>query len=236
MSQAEVTKLNSHSGPVISLAISPNGKWLASGSDDTSIIIWNVAGQHTVWTRRCDDTIPWALAFSPDGLRLASSWANGSVAIWDVHTGRITSTYQDHDEGKEIHAIQWFPDGAKLAIRSDRDVVVWDSCASGSFHMQCPLFLNADILTYMVVSPDGNWLACGSTACCWLTDTTTGQWHHQLPPPHAMTWSNTATFSPDSTGVATAFDNGTVLVWEVHTGALLATIQAHRGPVYGVRR
>lgn len=159
MSRAEVIELNGHIGSVISLAISPDGKWLASSSDDTSIVIWDVAQHHTLWTRKCDDTIPWALAFSPDGSHLASSWANGSVAIWDVNTGRITSTYQDHDEGKEIHAIQWFPDGAKLAIRSDCDVVVWDSCSSGSVHLQCPLFLDADILTFMEVSSDGHWLA-----------------------------------------------------------------------------
>jgi WD40 repeat protein len=76
--------LPGHPGFALCLAYSPDGQFLASGSTDQAVRIWDlVTGQesrtlvgHTDWVT--------GVAFSPDGRRLASSSHDGTIKIWDL--------------------------------------------------------------------------------------------------------------------------------------------------------
>jgi len=72
-----------HRGDVNSVAFSPDGKLLASGSDDTSAKLWDVNAGHEIATLGHSGKVL-AVAFSPDGKTLATGGSDHIVKLWDI--------------------------------------------------------------------------------------------------------------------------------------------------------
>ncbi len=82
-------QLKKHSGSVNAIAFSPEGNFLASGGDDRTVIIWEIATGKPRHTLKGHDLAVTCLAFSPDGSLLATGAGNSSVVLWDVPTGKL---------------------------------------------------------------------------------------------------------------------------------------------------
>lgn len=121
-------KANSgHSGPVNSVAFSPNGKILASGSDDKLIFLWNIfTGQpigHPL-TGHLEKVT--GVAFSPDGKTLASVSVDKTVILWDVKTGKPIGQ-PIRGSQYPLYGIAFTPDSKTLASGGASDeVMIWD--------------------------------------------------------------------------------------------------------------
>ena len=112
---------------VLTLAFSPDGTQLASGSRDTTVRLWDTTTindapitlrKHTGWTN--------ALAFSPDGKILASGSTDKTVHLWNTTTGEPLVTLTGHLSG--IAALTFSPDGSTLASGStDGTIRFWDT-------------------------------------------------------------------------------------------------------------
>ncbi|RLT39265.1 MAG: CHAT domain-containing protein [Chloroflexi bacterium] len=119
--------LRARSGYVSALAYSADGRWLAAGTEDNVITLWEMPeGQERFFRPSVSSYGVQALAFSPNGKLLASGSGSSRVQLWQVPTGQpFGDSYPDHDD--TIVDLAFSPDGARLfSASTDRTVVIHD--------------------------------------------------------------------------------------------------------------
>ena len=117
-----------HTGGITSVAFSMDGTQLASGSEDETIRLWDVATGAEVRILEGHTFYVTSVAFSPDGKHLASGSWDETIRFWDVATGVEVGSYQDHSD--RVTAVAFTKDGMILASGSeDRTVRLWDATA-----------------------------------------------------------------------------------------------------------
>ena len=102
-----------HTDIINSLAFSPTGHTIVSGSNDRSAIIWDVRTGHAA--RRLGDHAVkvWRVAFSPDGLLIATGCDNGAVKIWSSGSAEILRSL---DLGSKVWGIHFSSDSVRLVV------------------------------------------------------------------------------------------------------------------------
>lgn len=222
----EVTTLGSHRDIVNSIAFSPDGKYLVSGSDDYTMKLWDVPGKRHLSTLshvtdRYRAQIK-AVAFSPDGQKIVSAGLH--VKIWDIHTLRQIMTIR-HQEW--IFAIAYSSDGKYLAYGdTSGQISVWNI----QTQQDVTQFRgDADSITALKFSPDDQFLASGGfngSVKLWKLP----NWSLIGTLPTAGTVT-ALSFSPDSSILAST-DYEVVNLWTTRTGEQLTTLLGHEGWVF----
>jgi serine/threonine protein kinase len=116
--------LEGHSGDVYSLAFSPDGCTLASGSADQTIKLWDMETHREIATLKGHSDLVRSVAFSPDGRMLASGSYDKTVKLWDVKTQTEIATLKGHSN--TIDSVAFSPDGRTLASgSSDNTIKLW---------------------------------------------------------------------------------------------------------------
>ncbi|SLM40026.1 WD40/YVTN repeat-like-containing domain, partial [Lasallia pustulata] len=105
---AALQTLEGHSDMVMAVAFSPDGKQLASGSDDKTLLVWDAATGATLQTLEGHSGAVNAVAFSPDGKQLASGSWDKTIRIWDAATGATLQTLEGHSGA--VNAVAFSPD------------------------------------------------------------------------------------------------------------------------------
>ncbi|MDW8266024.1 MAG: c-type cytochrome domain-containing protein [Gemmataceae bacterium] len=118
---AELSKLDGHTAPVASVAISPDGQRLLTGSDDGSVRLWNVSGGKPLRTLAAHQGPVRSLAFAPDGRRAVSG--GDAVVVWDLETGRELRRFLRHRE--PILRVAFASDTETLSGSRDASVLRW---------------------------------------------------------------------------------------------------------------
>ena len=113
-----------HSGPVLSVAWSPDGKRIASASVDQTVQVWAAQSGSLLQTYNGHRGTVWSVAWSPDGKRIASASEDRAVQVWEVESGSLLRTYNGHKS--TVWSVAWSPDGKHIASASfDETVQVW---------------------------------------------------------------------------------------------------------------
>jgi len=117
--------LKGHSDAVYTLALSPDGLTLASGSYDQKIKLWDLRSGREKQTLTGHNGAVLDLAFRPDGKVLASASADRTVKLWDVETGERRDTLSQ--PLKEVNSLAFSPDGLRLAAAgADNRIRLWN--------------------------------------------------------------------------------------------------------------
>jgi len=213
---------------VLSVAVSPDGTRLASGSYDRTVRQWDAASGKLLATLAGHEGEVWSVAFSPDGMRIASGSQDKTLRLWDAASGKLLVTLAGEDP---VNSVAFSPDGTRLVSGSDdKTVRLWDA-ASGE--LLATLAGHKGMVFSVAISPDGTRLASGSvdkTVRLW--DAASGGLLATLAGHEGTV--NSIAFSPDGTRLASGSVDKTVRLWDVASGKPLATLAGHEGNVISV--
>ncbi|KZV95429.1 WD40 repeat-like protein [Exidia glandulosa HHB12029] len=230
-SGATIRRLNVHEGNVNEVAISPDGRLLASCSDDRTVGLWDAETGNAVGEPMLGHTsYVYSVAFSPDGTHIASGSYDETIRIWSCET-RATVVEPLHGHTRGILSVAYSPDGSLIVSGSwDKTIRVWDAqtgaCILG------PLGGQADDINSVAFSPDGLRFVSGSddnTVCIW--DAFSGEPVGALMEGHRDSVQCVA-YSPDGARIASGSDDTTIRIWDAARGVLIhRPLRGHTAPV-----
>jgi WD40 repeat protein/uncharacterized caspase-like protein len=225
--------LKGHKHIINTLAFSPDGKRLVTGSYDTTAIVWNMETLKPIKTFKWHKSWINTLAFSPDGTRLVTGSWDSTAIVWNMETLKPIKTLKGHED--TIWALAFSPDGTRLVTgSSDSTAIVWNM---ETFEPIKTLYKHEGGIFTLAFSPDGSRLVTGSddeTAIVWNMETfepiKTLEGHEGSRRRHFKLLRGDAarlTFSPDGTRLVTGSMNNTAIVWNMETFETIKTLEGH---------
>jgi WD40 repeat protein len=217
-----------HTEWVDSVAFSPDGRTLVSGSWDNTIKVWDVNSGTELRTLAGGTEKVNSVAFNHDGRTVASGSFDNTIKLWDVVSGRELRTLSGH--ANPVRSVAFSPDGRTLASGGERHnaIEIFD-VASGR-----ELRTLAGHVEAVAFSPDGRTLASGGDidGSIKIFDLASGQVLRILA--GHTSWVEAVAFSLDGRTLASGSNDKTIKLWDVASGRELRTFAGHRNSVKSV--
>ncbi|MEM7555330.1 MAG: serine/threonine-protein kinase [Cyanobacteria bacterium P01_A01_bin.84] len=228
-----VSTFKAHKSMIHTVSISPDGEFIASGSSDRTIKLWQTSNSkfvrsfgrwfsgHTSMVRQ--------VTFSPNGEILASASWDETVKLWQVSSGKEIRTLKAHSSG--VNAVTFSPDGQLLATGSDDNSIKLWWTESGR---ELKKFNgHTDSVQAIAFSPDGQLIA--STSADWtvkLWQVSTAREIYTFTE-HSL-FVNAVAFSPNSQLLASASSDNTIRIWQLSTGKKNHILVGHTDAVCAI--
>lgn len=218
---------------LLSLAVSPDGRWLAAGGITRTVRVWSLPDGREVKVLDGHGSAVQSLAFSPDSSRLASGSQDKSVRIWDLATSTCSRTLSGFSSG--VEAVAFSPDGRSLAVAGASyteavyairllDTASWQESSrfkGGGADVKCLAF-----------TPDGSRLLTGHGNQVRVWDVVRGK--ELLPLRGRASAVRALAFSPDGKSLALGQNDSTARVWDLARGAESLVLKGHGSAVSGI--
>jgi Tol biopolymer transport system component len=214
-----------HAQWVRHVAFSADGSRLVCGASEISV--WDVQTGTALVTINTGTTMRKPdVEFSPDG-KWVAGMVNRVVMVWEVATGELLRELEGHT-GYPVN-LAFSSDGSRLVSGGeDKQAIVWDM-ATGQ---QAVILTVAEPIGGLDFSPHDEWLAAGSGQDVVLARAGTGGQFLVFKGHTARV--NDVAFSPDGAQIASASEDGMVIVWKAMTGEIIYRLPAASGIVYAV--
>ncbi|HKX27545.1 MAG TPA: hypothetical protein VJ302_07630 [Blastocatellia bacterium] len=217
-----------HSGSVYRVAVSPNGKTLASTHNDSTIRLWEVGTGRLIRSFVGHTGHVPVVVFSPDGTVLAGASPDQTLKLWNVESGKFIRAFTGHRDS--VTSVAFSPNGKLLVSGSqDQTIKLWEA---GTGRLVRSFEGHHSYVQSVAFSPDGKTIASGSfdqTLKLWEAGTgrliRTFEGHNG--------WVQSVAFSLDGKMLASGSPDKTVKLWEVETGSLVNSIGNHDSSLYG---
>ncbi|VFM94971.1 MAG: WD40 repeat [Candidatus Kentron sp. G] len=220
--------LREHSGRIYRMALSPDGRILASPSEDANVRLWEVESGKPLWTPKYK-RIAACVAWSPDGTKLVNDDVDKKVSLWESAVEQRILILGKHNG--IVKGIAWSPSGEMLASCSDdRTIRIWDPVSGYGLR---ELTKHTGPVEGIAWSPDGRRLCSGSwdnTVRLWNAESgeTLRVFDGHDGPVRSVVWS------PNGGFVVSGSDDRTIRIREVETGRERYVLEGHTAAVISI--
>jgi WD40 repeat protein len=226
-----LTKLHGHTDRIWSVAMSKDGRYAATGSDDKTVRLWDIQAEkeikclkgHTRWVQ--------ALAFNHQTDLLVSSGGDGKIIFWDIQGERLSplTTYPGHDDS--ILSLSFSANDQFLLSGSrDKSIRIWDVHSEFNIH---ELEGHDDRITCAAFSKDGLLLVTGSNdqhVRIWDA----GSGNPLQKPIDVMVSISTLSISTDNKFIVVGSDTGEIILIDLHSHLIVDRKKMHASRVYAI--
>jgi WD40 repeat protein len=221
----EIATLEGHKNTISTVAYSPDGRFLVTGSWDDTAKIWDADGRHLIDLVGHEGWVICAM-FNGDGERVVTGSTDGTVRVWETQTGRPLAVMRGHEAA--IKSCDFAADASLgLSVSEDGSVRVWDTTRGRDIrHLKG----HTDWVRSAAFSPDGKRIVSAAqdgTLRVW--DPANG--HELLKIETGEHSLEQAAFCPDQACILTAGDSAGASLWSISTLNRIARFEGHSGPV-----
>ena len=211
--------LNAHHSDIWTVEFNPNGNWIASGSVDSTVKIWNKENGKIILVIKQPNGIT-SLDFSPDGNYIATASYDAKVRLWKLPEGVLVKEFNGHPG--TVWSVNFSPDGKTIASCGEGATIKLWNVESGQM---VRTFQGHTLNVWDVkFSPDGSKLASGSfdkTVKIW--NVSDGQLLHTLTK-HTEAIVSLA-FSPDGLRLVSTSDDKAIKLWDTNNWNLIYSLE-----------
>ena len=206
-----------HNRKITSVAMTTDGKYAISGSDDETCILWDMKSGEPIKTLKGHSAV-YAVNITPDGKYAITGLSDNTCILWNVQTGNVIQILRGHNGYVQSVAIT--PNG-KLALSgsSDKTCILWDLQTGKQIQI---LKGHTDRVIAVAITPDGKFAISGSRECI-LWDLQKGiQIHNfKVDTSHFIA----VAITPDGK-FAISGSSGCIL-WDLHKGIQIHILKGH---------
>lgn len=227
-----LNKLNDHSATIGGVSWSPDGKTLASASDDFTVRLWNIDLGKEVLCFKGHASPVSTVAWSPQGDILASGGATGlsnlaTILVWDK-TGTLLSRFVAHRS--KIYSVAWSSDGNLLASASaDQTVCIWD-IATGNLLKR--LSGHSEAVNSVAWFPDNRVVSASSDRTIKIWDPFSGKTLKTFSG-HAGSVLDLA-WLKDGQILASCSSDATIRLWDINSERQIRVLEGHTSAITSI--
>ncbi len=222
-------RLEGHTGPVSSVALTANGLWALSGSSDKTLRLWDLSSGKCLRTFESHTDEVTSVALGTDGRWALSGSSDKTLRLWDLSTGECSRTLEGHTD--RLGSVALSADGRwALSGGEDMTLRLWDLSTG-----KCMRTLEAhtDSVDSVVLTADGcRALSGGGDRTLRLWDLSSGRCLRTFEG-HAMPVTCASLGADERWALSGGMDN-TLRLWELSTGRCLRTLEGHTDMVKSV--
>src|SRR6266700_3860623 len=216
-------------GGISSVALSRDGKYVATGGFNGQIRLWVLADGKLLLTQPGHIRMVWSLAFSPDGKLLASSGYDGHVKLWEVNSGQCLRVLDGHTNW--AMSVAFSSDGHTLVTcGKDGSIRLWEVRDGTGLKMWSD---KRGAIYSVAFSPNGLLASGSEDGEVRLWEIATGQCLQRITA-HPGGGVFSIAFHHEGNIFASAGADGEVKVWEVNSGQCLKILRGHTKTVTSV--